>query len=54
MNFTMSQRQIDGGRYLCAQSEMRGEQFVLTVDAEVDTFFGGKCPTITFEMKREV
>ena len=54
MNFTMSQRQIDGGRYLGAQSEMRGEQFVLTVDAEVDTFFGGKCPTITFEMKREV
>ena len=54
MNFTMSQRQIDGGRYLGAQSEMRGEQFVLTVDAEVDTFFGGKCPTITFEMKKEV
>ncbi len=54
MNFTMSQRQIDGGRYLGAQSEMRGEQFVLTVDAQVDTFFGGKYPTITFEMKREV
>ena len=50
----MSQRQIDGGRYLHAESEMHGEQFVLTVDAQTDTFFDGKCPTITFEMKREV
>ena len=49
MNFTMSQRQIDGGRYFYAKSEMRGEQFVLTVDAETDTFFGGKYPTIIFK-----
>ena len=53
MNFTMSQHQMDGGRYLHAKSEMRGEQFVLTVDAETDTFFGGKYPTIVFERVAE-
>lgn len=54
MNFTMSQREMDGGRYLHAKSEMRGEQFVLHVDAETDTFFDGTCPTILFRRKKTI
>ncbi len=54
MNVTMSQREMDGGRYLHAKSEMRGEQFVLNVDAKTDTFFNGTCPTILFGRMRTI